>query len=112
MSKENILWPFGAPDHHTPDYAANVTVAVADRLTIVEPAILTGNMQIDLDIDPEVPKGALLLVKIKTTTTEQTTFGAGIEAPVLAGVAGKTKTQLFVYDGTNFVAAGASVQID
>jgi hypothetical protein len=107
------IWPFGAADHLTPDYAAIVEAAINNQLTIIEPAILAGVLQLDLDIDPEVRKGAIIAVKIKAAALGQdVTFGAGIDGPMLVGAAGKTKTQTFVYDGTNFIAVGASVQID
>lgn len=109
---DKAIWPFGAADHLTPDYAAVITAAIENQLTIIE-ATLAGALQLDLDIDPEVRKGAKIVVKIKAAALgDDVTFGAGIDGPLLEGVAGKTKTQTFVFDGTNFVASGASVQID
>ena len=72
----------------------------------------TGSRTINLSIDAEMEVGAEIVVQVKTDGTETTTFGTGITGPVITGVAGKTKNQVFVYNGSAFVATGASVQID
>jgi hypothetical protein len=109
---DHVLWPFGAADVQTPAFAATIAVDIKDRMTILAPAILTGNTTLNLTVDPELTAGALLLVKVKTTATETTTFGTGIDSAVVTGAAGKTWTQLFVYDGALFVPAGTKQQID
>lgn len=110
---DKVLWPVGAVSHEKPAYAATIAVEVFNRNTIIEPAILTGDATLNLDIDPETPKGALMTVKAKATNAgDDLTFGTGIDAPVLVGAAGKTKVQSFIYDGTAFIANSAPVQID
>jgi hypothetical protein len=53
-----------------------------------------------------------LHIKVKTTATETFTFGTGIDAPTVTGVAGKTWCQSFWFDGTVFLPSGAKIQID
>lgn len=112
MEVEKINWPFGAADHQKPAYAAVLALTIKNQRTIIEPAILTGNLTLDLTIDSQVQKGAIIDLIIKTTATEAVTLGAGIDGPNIVGVAGKTKTQSFFYDGVSFKPVGASVQID
>jgi hypothetical protein len=107
-----IRYPFGAADVQTPVHAATQNVTITDGFTVLAPAIATANVTLNITADDELEAGALLLVKFKTTATETLTFGAGIDSAVITGVAGKTQCQLFVYDGTTFVAAGAKQQID
>ena len=53
-----------------------------------------------------------MLLTVKTTSTETTTFVGAIVAPVVTGVAGKTWSQAFIYNGTNFYPCGAKIQVD
>lgn len=110
---EKVLWPFGKADSLTVSEAdlAN-PVAISNNMTVLATATLTANKTLSLDISSQLNVGALLVVKVKTTATETLAFGTSIDAPTITGVAGKTKTQAFVYDGSIFVATGASVQID
>src|SRR5690349_17231842 len=105
-------WPFAKADLQTPAYAATRAVTIADTKTYLNPAILTGNMTINLTIDSEVQVGAELICQIKTTGTEVTTFGTGFTAPTVTGVAGKNKVCQFVYDGTTFKPVAVAFQID
>ena len=66
----------------------------------------------NLTIDTGVNIGAQLLVVWLTTGTEILTFGTGITAPTITGVAGKTHTQHFIFDGSAFLPVGTDVQID
>lgn len=113
MAVEKINWPFGAADKQTIAYAANPVVTITNMMTILVFTILTGDTELDLIIDAEVVPGAMILIRVPATTSgDDVTFGDGIDAPNLVGVAGKTKTQAFVYDGTAFIPAGGPVQID
>lgn len=110
---EIINWPQGKADKQTLPYAAVQPVTITNMFTILMFNILTGNTTLNLTIDSQVREGALLLVKIPATSNgNDVTLGSGIDAPNIVGVATKTKTQLFVYDGAVFVPAGAIVQID
>ena len=109
-----IKWPFGEGDSKELTATGAQAIAIDDNFTIIDGATVeaTGNRTLDLTIDSEVKSGAKLFLKSKTNGTETTIFGTGITAPTITGVAGKTKTQGFTYDGTVFLPDGASVQID
>lgn len=107
-----VSYPFGPADLQQPAYAATLAVTIENQFTILDPAILTGNMTINLTLDQGVRKGAVLLCEITTTATEVTTFGTGFTSPTLTGVAGKTKVMQFIYDGTTFKPTAAGYQID
>jgi hypothetical protein len=109
---DKILWPFGLADHLKPAFAATLAVTIENRKTILEPAILTGDMTLDITIDPELEDAELLVVIKATANADDVTFGNGIDAPVLVGVAGKTKVQKFQLVGGKFIPEGAPYQID
>lgn len=114
MSEPIVKWPFGEADTIALTATGAQAVTIANELTIIDgvTAIATGDRTINLSIGSAIGKGAMLLVKSKTTATETTTFGTGMLGAAMTGVAGKTKTALFIYDGSAFVMAGASVQVD
>ena len=96
-----------------------LTATGAQAITVDKDAVIdgvttqaTGNRTLDLTFSDNLPAGTRLLVKSKTSGTQETIFGTGITASTITGVAGKTFTQEFVFDGVGFVPAGASVQID
>lgn len=106
-------WPAGKADHLTPAYAASIDVTVNNSLTVLEPAVLTGDATLNLTVSDETEVGALLQLKVRATTNGfDLTPGTKMVGPAIVGVAGKTKTQLYFFDGTNYVASGAAVQID
>jgi hypothetical protein len=110
---EKIMWPLGEADLSTPAYAATIAVTISNMLTILKLAILTGNATLDLTIDSQVRKGAIVVIEVPATANAQNlTLGAGIDGPVIVGVAGKTNAQSFVYDGTKFVPMGSYAQVD
>ena len=87
------------------------TVTEQETATVVL-TTLTGNATLDLTLSGDLRAGAKLHLKVKTTAAETFTFGTGIDAPVVTGVAGKTWCQSFWYDGTIFLPSGAKIQID
>lgn len=108
-----VVFPFGPADHPTGLAATGaIALTISNQFTIIEPPILTGNATINLTIDPTMEEGSIILVKVKTTATETTTFGTGFKGAGLTGTAGKTKTKLFVFTGATFDAIGAVEQID
>lgn len=109
---QTISYPFGDADLQQPAYAATLEVTITNQVTILDPAILTGNMTINLTINQGIKAGALILCELTTTATEVTTFGTGFSSPTLTGVAGKTKCMMFMYDGTSFKPWAAGYQID
>ena len=109
-----IKWPFGEADTKALTATGAQALAIDDNMTIIDGVTVeaTGNRTLDLTVNSEVKAGAKLLVKSKTNATETTVMGTGIDGPNIVGVAGKTKTQGFTFDGTVFLPDGASVQID
>lgn len=109
-----LKWPFGLADSKELTATGTQAITIDDTMTIIDGVTVeaTGNRTLNLTINPEVKAGAKILLKSKTNGTETTIFGTGISSVTIAGVAGKTKTQSFTYDGTNFLPDGTAVQID
>ena len=108
-----INYPFGAPATLVIAATGTTAATITDQETLTTTlTTLTGNATLDLTMSSELRVGAKLHLKVKTTATETFTFGTGIDAPVVTGVAGKTWTQSFWYDGTVFLPSGAKIQID
>lgn len=114
MSNHIIKSPFGAAEVIALTATGTQAVTITNQVTILDGATTqaTGNRTVNLTINEFVTKGAIIVAKLKTAATQTTTFNSGITGPVMTGVAGKTKTALFVYDGSAFIQAGAEVQID
>ena len=120
----NFRVPSGKPDNSTnevlfpvPEININVdltaNVPVKQMITHLDLGELSANKTLNIDIDSQVTAGAILHVKVKSNSTARSlTLGTGITAPVLTGVAKKTKVQSFIYVGTEFLPLGASLQID
>ena len=105
--------PFGAVGTLTIAATGTTTATISnDETCVTSLPTLTGNATLDLTLSSELKAGATLHIKVKTTATETFTFGTGIDAPVVTGVAGKTWCQSFWYDGTIFLPSGAKIQID
>lgn len=73
---------------------------------------LTANLTVSITVKSQVKPGAQLVLVIKTNGSETTTFSGSIIGPVVTGSAGKTWSQAFIYNGTNFYPQGAKIQID
>lgn len=112
MSK--VKFPFGDITTTALSATGDQAVSVDNLMTIIDGVTTeaTGNRTINLTIPTDIQAGARIFCKLKTNGTETTTFGTGCSAPVITGVAGKTKVVELIYDGTNFVAAAAALQID
>lgn len=110
-----IKHPFGAIGNPALSVDAAQDLTIDKSYTVVDgvatPAA-TNNRTLNLTIDAGMPLGAQLFVMSKTTAAETTIFGTGMVGATMTGVAGKTICALFIYDGTNFVQAGAEQQID
>jgi len=109
-----IKWPFGPASVVALNATGAQAITVENDMTIVDGVTVqaTGNRTLNLTVDKSVNPGSRLFVKSKTAATETTAFGTAMQGATVTGVAGKTKTVEFVYDGTNFVEAGTPVQID
>lgn len=105
--------PFGLAGTITIAATGATAATIINQVTYASSlTTLTGNATLDLTVDSQVKAGAMLHLKVKTTATETFTFGTAIDAPVVTGVAGKTWTQSFYFDGTTFLPCGAKIQID
>jgi hypothetical protein len=111
---QKIKFPFGPADTKTLSATGAQALTIDNMLTIVDGVTTqaTGNRTLNLTVDANLEAGARMFVKSKTAATETTIFGTTMQGATITGVAGKTKTVEFVYDGTNFVEAGTPVQID
>lgn len=104
--------PFGA--------SQDVTIAVtgATAVTINKNAInqtiptLTGNATVTITAHADLEVGTEMSFIIKTTATETFTVAGDIVGPVVTGVAGKTWSQGYKYNGTKFYPVGAKIQVD
>lgn len=109
-----IKYPFGLANKETLSATGSQVIKINNNMTVINGVTTeaTGNRTLNLTIDSDIGAGAKILLKSKTNGTETTIFGTGISAPTITGVAGKTKTQSFTYDGSNFLPDGTVVQID
>lgn len=109
-----IKSPFGPATTVALSATGTQAVTIDNQVTIIDgvTTVATGNRTINLTIDSEIKSGAIVQVRSKTTATETTIFGTGIDGITLTGVAGKTICKAFMYDGTTFTSMGASEQID
>jgi len=111
MSYE-VDFPAGEPQALV--IAASGDNAVTINLATVVKSIttLTGNGTLTVTKGSELKIGTGLLVIVKTTATETFTFAGDIVAPVVTGVAGKTWSQEFVFNGTKYYPSGPKIQVD
>ena len=109
-----VNWPFGKADIIPLSATGNQAVDIYNNLTIIARArvVATGARTLNLAIRKDVEPGARIILKTKTTATENLTPGEGMKGKDIAGVAGKTKVAEYVYDGTTFIQTAEAVQID
>lgn len=97
----------------TPAYAATLAVTVDEMKTILKPGTLTGNMTLNLTVSDDLPEGAELHLHVTSDGSQRTiTMGTKLLAPALVTAASKQHKQVFTYDGTNFVANAAAIQLN
>ncbi|MBS4057762.1 MAG: hypothetical protein KGZ82_10640 [Bacteroidales bacterium] len=108
---EKIRFPFDDAQTIALTATGAQALTIVDTVTIIDGVTVpaTGNRTLNLTIDSEVPVGARMFVKSKTDGTETTAFGPGMTGATITGVAGKTKTKSFTYDGSKFVAEGEQI---
>lgn len=106
-------WPFGAAATVSLNAGATNNVTLVNGLNYVGTVpTLTANTTVSVTVTSEVKAGTILVLVIKTTASETTTFTGAIVGPVVTGAGGKTWSQTFVYNGTKFYPAGAKIQVD
>ena len=113
-TEKELRWPFGKATTIALTATGAQAISIDDNVTIINGVTVpaTGNRTLNLTVAPELAAGALLFVKSKTAATETTIPGTKMQGATTTGVAGKTITVLFLYDGANFVQTGTAVQID
>lgn len=115
MTEYYVSAPFGKADTSVVlSVSGNQNISIRNDLTLIDGTTnsASGARTLILDIESEIKVGAKIILKTKTDGTENTVFGAGFTAPTYAGVAGKTKTQELVFDGTTFKPVAVAFQID
>lgn len=107
-----IKGPFGLIQDVT--IAATGATAVTINKTAYNSAIptLSGNATLTVTAGADLQVGEMFHLAIATAATQTFTFAGDIVAPVVTGVAGKTWSQSFVFNGTNFLPTGAKIQVD
>lgn len=111
---EKVRFPFGEADELALTATGAQALVIDNDMTIIDGVVTeaTGDRTLNLTIDEDVNVGARVAIQVKTSSTQNTIFGAGITGKTFAGVAGKTKTVEAVYNGTEFVVMGTPGQID
>lgn len=109
-----IKYPFGPATEVALSASGAQAIAVDNDLTLIDGVSVaaTADRTIDLTIPDDIKVGARIVFRLKTTGTENTIFGTGINGANIVGVAGKTKTVEAVFNGTSFDVIGTAGQID
>lgn len=110
-----LSWPQGIASPFT--FAATsgtVTFNIAGNKMNYISAIptLTAATTISVNATANTKPGAIFVLTVKNTGTEVMTFAGAIQTTTLAGVAGKTWSQGFIYTGTKFYPMGTRQQVD
>lgn len=109
----NPQWPNGVSTPVTVAVTGTTALTITNKMNhVASIPTLTANATISVTAGTGLKAGSILMLAIKTTSTETTTFAGSIVAPVVTGSAGKTWAQSFVYNGTNFYPCGAKIQVD
>jgi len=107
-----INYPFGAAQSFTTATSGTLAVTVSNQMAVMSAPTLTAAATLSVTASSNLKAGAFMLVAVKTTSTEVTTFAGAVVSPTVAGVAGKTWTQGFLYNGTYFYPVGTKQQVD
>jgi len=106
-------WPSGNSTALTLDVGGTTSLTITNKMQhVASIPTLTANLTINVAVSSQIKAGAIMLITVKTTSTETTTYSGSIVAPVVTGVAGKTWSQAFIYNGTNFYPCRAKIQVD
>lgn len=108
-----IKYPSGNATAFTLSAGATNNITANNTMNYVSSVTtLTAATTLSMTIAPNLKAGSIFNLVVKTTGTETVTFTGAIVAPVITGVAGKTVSQSFVYNGVNFYPMGAKIQVD
>ena len=109
-----VSWPVGEAKTIALSATGAQAITIDNMKTIIDGVTVeaTGNRTINLTVDSGIKSGAQIQLRNKTNGTETTTFGTGITDGVNTGVAGKTFSGSYTYDGTTFTPDGELQQQD
>lgn len=112
-AQRTVNYPFGAAQAFTCATSGTVAVTVSNQMSYMSSIpTLTAAVTLSLTASSSLKAGAMCFVSVKTTSTEVTTLAGSVIAPAVTGAAGKTWTQAYLYNGTNFYPTGAKIQVD
>ena len=109
---QNYNYPFGAAQSFTTATSGTLAVTISNQMAVMSAPTLTAAATLSVTASSQLKAGAFMLVAVKTTSTEVTTFAGAVSSVTVAGVAGKTWTQGFLYNGTKFYPVGTKQQVD
>jgi hypothetical protein len=113
VNAQTYKWPNGSSSALTVAVAGTTALTISNNMNhVASIPTLTANITLSVTASSVLKAGSVMMVAIKTTSTETTTFAGDIVAPVVTGSAGKTWSQSFVFNGTKFYPAGAKIQVD
>lgn len=99
--KVEVMFP--SVDTQNPDYAAEIDLVVEQMNTIVDLA-LTGDLTLNVAVDPGVTKNAEMLLKLEASGADRVvTLADGFSAAEIAIPSGVTICAFLKYDGTDFL---------
>lgn len=108
-----VNYPFGDVATATLAASGAQTLTITSQETFVStPAALSASFTLTVAVGSQVKAGAKLHFTVLTTATETVTFAGSLKAPAVQGAAGKTWSQSFAFNGTNFYPCGAKIQVD
>jgi len=107
----SVKYPFGKADEQALTASGAQALTIFDNLTMIDGdvVIATAARTLDLTLDADLEVGAKLVIRTRTTGTEDTVFGTGITGTTYAGVAGKIITKTATFDGTGFLVDNEQV---
>ena len=112
-AQTSYKYPVGASTAITIANNGTTAVTVTNNMNhVASITTLTANATFSVTASSQLKAGAMIFLAVKTTSTETTTFSGSIVAPVVTGAAGKTWSQAYLYNGTNFYPCGAKIQVD
>lgn len=108
------VWPYGSATAITiPASAGTLAVTASNNMLYVSSVpTITANLTVSVTASSQLKAGAILHLAVATSGTETTVFTGAIQSTTVTGVAGKTWTQGFIYNGTKYYPMGAKIQID
>lgn len=111
--KAQVQWPAAKATSLTISASGTTALTISNNMNYVATApTLTAAATISLTPGTNLRPGAMVMISVKTTSTEVTTFAGSAISASVTGVAGKTWSQGFYYNGTYFYPMGAKIQID